>query len=122
VAGALTHISLLSDCFTASSSVAKECDQLAVYEPFERNGVAEWEKLEIDFCILTETCGMCLVDFGRTMCCNRCCRYTVKPLSVVFLCVVFHSEVSLISYDPHKSDTHKTFLQLSFSCVQSFKK
>jgi len=51
------------------SSVAKECDQLAVYEPFERNGVAEWEKMEIDFCILSETYGMCLMEFRRTVCC-----------------------------------------------------
>jgi hypothetical protein len=51
------------------SSVAKECDQLAVYEPFERNGIAEWKKMEIDFCIMTETCGMCLVEFRRTVCC-----------------------------------------------------
>jgi hypothetical protein len=86
VTGALTHISLLSVCCTAGSrrlrlvaaavilvvvisNVATECDQLAVYEPFERNAVAEWEKMEIDFCILTETCGMCLVDFKRTVCC-----------------------------------------------------
>jgi hypothetical protein len=26
---------------------------VAVYEPFERNGIAEWEKMEIDFCIST---------------------------------------------------------------------
>jgi len=61
VTGALTHITLLSVCFTAGSrrlrhvasavimvvvisSDAKECDQLAVYEPFERNGMAEWER------------------------------------------------------------------------------
>lgn len=86
VTGVLTHISLLSVCFTADSrrlrhvafavilmvviiSVAKECDQMAVYEPFERNGLTEWEKMEIDFCILTETCVVCLVDFRRTVCC-----------------------------------------------------
>jgi hypothetical protein len=84
--GALSYISVLSVCFTAGSrrlrhvafsiilvvviiSVAKECDQVAVYEPFERNGITEWEKMEIDFCILTETCGVCLVDFRRNVCC-----------------------------------------------------
>jgi hypothetical protein len=48
---------------------AKKCNQLAIYEPFERNGIAEWEKMVIHFCILTETCGMCLLDFRRTVCC-----------------------------------------------------
>lgn len=110
VTGAVTHISLLSVCCTAGSrrlrhvaaavilvvvisNVATECDQLAVYEPFERSDVAEWEKMQIDFCILTETWWNVLSGFQKDcmLYCNRCCSYTVKPLSFVFLCVVFHT-------------------------------
>jgi hypothetical protein len=85
VTGGVLHISLLSFFFIAGSrrlrnvvptvifvvfviSVSKECNQLSVCEPSERNGIAEWEKMETGFCVMTEACGTCVVDF-RTVCC-----------------------------------------------------
>jgi hypothetical protein len=64
----LRHVASAIILVVVISGEVKECNQSAVYEPCERNGIAEWVKMVIDFCILTETCGMCILYFRRTVC------------------------------------------------------